>query len=869
MSQPGASRVEQDVLLNYAANMSKKQNKVDKRKKKKTFLFLENKKLGKKVQPSPIQSALIDMRKKKIKNLNGVINYFQDKNIDKSPEMYEFYNTVLTIKSDVRLMNVKDNITNKRLKYFFVTDVFKAFCFSNDWLYLYSILYQNNINKKNTKIEEEVVKTGNIRSTRVVSNAVSFTDTVRKGFYQDYKEDFFSINTDNPNIDKQKILSGTADNTVTTEFAIPNKPGEYIAYGTLVACVIGLKDETSQFEAFEKKTKSLSNAGKIDLKPKEYKGNISYRYVDSLMRPETFCPAFMVFPITKEALQVRYFFTLVLDYNKLFKFADTKDNKLKQVENIIYWDTLPEAMQFLQILSLTAENLEAKDKEEYGKLYEKYLENKPALDAWAEVQKAAAKYLEMFYRNFSTRINYDKCLKILSKIREYREALKELVEDSSYKDVVLFLKSLGNMAKMIRNQINGNEGNAIQETINKIITVLGSIAKNQNNGLIENLRKIGKDVYELGMQGKALFPFMLTPNGFLGNLFSNKANAQAVEQNLQVQIKKSEDNRRAIQNRNNIMAQVMDNLGTLQKQVITQSVIDHIKKNNINVKPEGIEVIGNEVWNKIANTDYLGLINKKISEVVLDKGIEGLTDVVVDADIIGKVTEKIMLEDKANQFKQQQQISKDDQKTLEMKLSKLNKEIDSNVSKAISNIKQESKSNVQIQIPNIQEEKKEVSSIDTQMTQVKEESKKDDIKEKMKVDEEEVEEEENLEISEDDNNREEYVVYDVNDMFNKVNRNDPRYADVGYYYADLIYLSSKYDNEVSNANELYSMSYDDLISKYPLTNAEADYVIYKYKDIQTPLDVINKGYVQTNLPLPYLSVVDRQEDVENVRKKYS
>lgn len=866
MSQPGASRVDQDPLLNYAANMSKKQDKIDKRKKKKTFLFLENKRLGKKVQPSLIQTALIDMRKKKIKNLNGVINYFQDKNIEKTAETYEFYNTILTIKNDVRLMNVKDNITNKRLKYFFVTDVFKAFCFSNDWLYLYSILYQNNTNKKNTKIEKEVVKTGNIRSARVVSNAVSFTDTVRKGFYQDYKEDFFSINTDNPNIDKQKILSGTADNTVTTEFAIPNKPGEYVAYGTLVACVIGLKDETTQFEAFEKNTKSLSNAGKIDLKPKEYKGNVSYRYVDSLMRPETFCPAFMIFPITKEALQVRYFFTLVLDYNKLFKFADTKDNNLKQVENVIYWDTLPEAMQFLQILSLTAENLEAKDKEEYGKLYEKYLENKPALDAWAEVQKAAAKYLEMFYRNFSTRINYDKCLKILSKIKEYREALKELVEDSSYKDVVLFLKSLGNMGKMIRNQIVGSEANATQETINRIMTVLGNIAKNKSNDLIENLRKIGKDVYELGMQGKALFPFMLTPNGFLGNLFSNKANARAVEQNLQVQIKKSEDNQKAIQNRNNIMAQVMDNLGALQKQVITQSIIDHARRNNLDVKPAGLEAIGIEVWNKIASTDYLNLINKRISEVVLDKGIDGLKDVVVDADIIGKVTEKIMLQDKANQYKQQQKISESDQKTLEIKLDKLNKEIDSNVSKAITSIKQGPVSNVQVQIQS--NEKEEIKSDDTTMTQQQQQQGfMGGIKEKeMKIEDEE---EENLEIFDDEDEREEYIVYDVIDMFNKVDRNNERYADVGYYYADLVYLSSKYANEVDNPNDLYGTSYDELLSKYPLTNAETDYLIYKYKNMQTPLEVINKGYNQGKLPVVYFNINDRQEEVEKIRKRYA
>lgn len=509
--------------------LKRQQNKKETRVKQLLFLIGKKRKSIKK--PSDIAKHSNELIKRNISDLNSIKTYFASQNMSASDNLARLYQLIVTSKILNGNIALSDTLTNKPLYFYYVVEGVEFRVFTNDALYIETFAYRQSalINGDTTSkalTKDLIDYCTEINQIHVVSLPFEVTGYINKGYYQDYSSDFAAIgmSTLKTEQEKQNILSLNVN-----KFTFKYKGIKYIASGNNNACVITKESEAGNVKTKYDAMKTFSVTTKPVLQEKTFEVFNKIRYIDVKLKPESFCPAFMILP---ENVNCTLLMKFAYDYNMLFQVLDklyVRFNKaeLMAPKNMMYWDTINECVDFLGIYGLTSKELTQEHKNLVMKFYNTYQDLKPVLMLWKQNQLDLQRILIDFYNSFTTKINFDKLNNVFIRLLEYIKNYEFLIEDESYNAVLNFLKSVNNFADYMYTQITNEKVITLVRKLESVLRRLCSMKDSDYENLLEPLREVGLSIYYLSAantsESRALpcFPILLAPGAFLGDVYDN------------------------------------------------------------------------------------------------------------------------------------------------------------------------------------------------------------------------------------------------------------------------------------------------------------------------------------------------------------
>lgn len=509
-----------DEFLNIDYDAARRQPKEKKEKPYRYLLYQMGKRRKKKNEPSEIQKITNDLIKKKINTAEGVRNYLVEKRIkvsDKQKRLYEYIASSKIINGNITL---SDTLTNRPIYIYHYMYNFNTRTFTNDSLYIATLVY------KQAGYESEMMKTiinkcVEVDYIQIVSNSFECDGNIAKGYYQDYSGNFAAIGLSIANAEIQNKILDLKEKIFTFNYLNSN----YIACGNGDSCIVVLASEKDKIRQYYNNMKIIHTTGKVELNEKTYDMHKKIKYIDSKLKPDSFCPAYMILPkAVKCSMMVKFKY----DYNKLLQTLDElyeQSNKESLVTpaNMVYWDDINEAFDFLGIYGLTSRKLTDQHKIAVTNFYDEYLKYKPVIMLWKENQLLSQRILIEFYNSFSSKIQFDKLNHLLEKTELYIKNRKTLELDETYNAIKDLFNRLNVASSFINNQFR-NEYLLIFQKIQKLVYTLVN-EWFEPGKLTNELFKLGMAIFDLTALGRSkdkvvYIPYLLSPGAFFGDVTS-------------------------------------------------------------------------------------------------------------------------------------------------------------------------------------------------------------------------------------------------------------------------------------------------------------------------------------------------------------
>lgn len=215
-----------------------------------------------------------------------------------------------------------DKIGNIKLSSYICLFNTEARCFSNDDFYI-QYLYvtlQDTINKEYEIFESDCLESAVARYVKVVSPSFDKFDKIKKGYYQDYNKDFFSMNLKDEDGELYEWVKNFFEKgDIENEYELGSMTVddiEYNIYGDIDSIIIAKRDINYEQMAEIYRNQVIVKTGrKVEIGEKEVKIDKKSRYLDFKMFPTEFCPAFL---ILDQPIYLNYMFCIDFDYNDLF-----------------------------------------------------------------------------------------------------------------------------------------------------------------------------------------------------------------------------------------------------------------------------------------------------------------------------------------------------------------------------------------------------------------------------------------------------------------------------------------------------------------------------------------------------------------------
>lgn len=626
-------------MLSYDINIDaeKRYGKEKKEKPYKALLYQIGKKRKRRYEISDIQKISNDLIKRKAKTIGDIQSYLNEKKwnaTDRQKNLYKFLCTTKVINGNITL---SDNLTNKPLYFYYYIRNFTTKTFTNDFLYI-ACLVSLKANKEVPVIKEIINNCVDVDYLQVVSNSFECTGDIKKGFYQDYTGQFAAIGLSTLD-EKQKediLKMGTKE-----EFIYKEKG--YYSQGDNNACVIVEKNQINNVVNFYNNMKTFSNLSSFNINEKTFELYKKLKFIDCRLKPDSFCPAFMILPNpVRCSMMIRFKY----DYNMLFKILDTlyvmeKKVKLVAPPNMIYWNTINEGMDFLAIYSLTSQSLTDEHKNTLHDFYTEYELLKPVINLWKENQIESQRILVEFYNSFTTRIMYDKMVSIHKKVNKFLENREILENDETYQSIIKFFKSISDFSMMINRQLN-NEYTVVFKNIQKFLKQFITSKIFNEDSLKDQLSKLGIAIFDLTEIGREnsrfpCIPVLLSPGGFFGDvtISGQKKNKDILKEYIEDYknkfIKRKQQSKTDLKKFKEFVDYIMneDNLKTnIKKSIeqINQKMKWGLTNENIN---DFVEAYLEYIQSDDGAKDY-EVIKKIMSEKYLEG--ENLNNIVLDLD---------------------------------------------------------------------------------------------------------------------------------------------------------------------------------------------------------------------------------------------
>ena len=394
------------------------------------------------------------------------------------------------------------------------------------------------------------------------------------------------------------------------------------------------------------------NEKKIELKEETFK------YVDCVVKPEIFCPAFLIMPSVEEySVTVK----MDIDYNKFFTFLleETKYGSTEVYDYLVYWDTLNYFFDFIAIFIVTAKDLNGGAKEKFQNWYNMYNELKPMIEIWKANQMKFQKICYNFYHAFSGKINYDKLTMLAEKLDEYTSIRNRLTLDASYNSIKKLFSVLTN-CQMIKNQFSDD---AVLLATNMKTAIENLIAGGED--IVKNLRIIGAAIYKscmssLDTENKIMFPFSVSPGIFLGDIWDDgNVDENVLEANIQSFQQRQAENAQREENQANELLQKMDQINDSFLPVIRARIEEREQSKGFQVSSEDQNDLENLLIGVMQRDNYRkNYLDKQILDAI--NANKEVTDILINnkyIQVIDTFIEKKRLEKEKRDLENQVNIN--------------------------------------------------------------------------------------------------------------------------------------------------------------------------------------------------------------------
>lgn len=500
-------------------------DRIEKAQKKRRSFLLVSKRLKRKKPESDINTLAKELTKKGVESLDGIRKYFSEKGVNIPSSTSRIYELIVKSKVVNNKLFINDTLANKPLHYYMVFRNLSSNMFSNDNLFLELLYHRLITDFKENKDQNtsKMLKCARLNKFHLSSVPFNIMASIDRGYYQDFSDKFAAVGLNFlPDKDQKELLSFNANTFEFTQDEVT-----YIGCGNTKACVVTEKKRMKEASKDFEKVKILKSGSRVGLDVKPVKSDGRVKFMDCDLKPDKFCPAFLHLDVdvTFNLLAV-----LDFDYNELFSYLETArfksnvndDNNdyIDFPDNILYWDTFSECMDFIAVFALTSSKISEAHKTGLLKAYDAYVMLKPVLVLWRKNQLFYQRILLEFYNSFNTMINYDKLVELHKKIQEYIADRDILILDETYNEVKAFFDAMKITCGMINRQLDESVlklADAIKSTITELMS--GNFV---TNTMIQKIRTIGLSIYELswmsGNKDSPAFPFAVSPGGFLGTV---------------------------------------------------------------------------------------------------------------------------------------------------------------------------------------------------------------------------------------------------------------------------------------------------------------------------------------------------------------
>jgi hypothetical protein len=605
--------------------LSEKKSNVKKDQKDKYESLVSSYNRSTKKNMSLAQRTFNELAKKGYRTMNEINSFFAGKNVKVGGLSKKMYETLLQTKVE-NTGNVKltDTMANTPLYEYMFIENFDTKTITNDILWL-ELLRKRAIDLE-MKDEDDYVKkiflNGKIDKVTVVSKpmVVNQEDSILKGYYQDFGEDYALIGCELLSEENRKLLF---EGKYGSSYDFICNGDKYSCYGSADSCIIfnTKKIKLVDMEAKYKNLKKFGIVGKFDFTLKKIEfGHVCMRYVDCTLNPESFCPAFQIMP---EVFTYGFLIKVAIDYNELFAVMDSylsDKGEIFSTGDLFYWDTIIPFFDFLFVYILTSPvlSLEAnkKIKEQLISMYTTYSDYKKIILLWKHNQLLLQRICYEFYRSFSTKINIDKVKSLDDKITKYIKLKRSLIGDDTYPTIKDFFTN-NPFCSMISAQFKDNCDNIpylIQQAI-------GDLNENKSDTLIKQFRDIGYLIYSMGFnvdnEDYTCFPFCVSMPAFLGDV-SNGIDEMPVIKNL---IRLYDSSKAAAEEQErlvNLAETASSDSGTKRMLLVLNYIDTKNKTEKLNLSQEDIQSIADEVLN-YAEENVINDLNAKIIRLTMSK----------------------------------------------------------------------------------------------------------------------------------------------------------------------------------------------------------------------------------------------------------
>lgn len=584
-------------------------------------LFIAKRKRRSKNPPSEAQKWADEITRKGLKTLEDIRSYFAQNLVSMTDANYGFYKMIAESKVINNKLHLTDSLANTPLVNYFFIDRVSVKVITNDWLYLASCFKYRLSQLQGNADYKEFVKNSTILNVTYVSKSFNADWTYTKGYYQDFKDDFSAIGTETLSNENRTTLIGGRNPVNTFDFSYAGSI--YKTRDLNGSCIISKNNATNQ-----EITDNLNNIKiitvdkKVSLNPKSIKINDKVKYIDTKVKPEKFCPAYLLMP---DPVECAMLVKISYDYNDFFEKLKTKynNNRFYLPVDFIIWENIPQCFDVLAVLSVTTD-ISNDLKNRLNGIYGNYIKYKVAIDLWKKNQLDFSRILTEFYHSFQDKINIDKLNRINEKVVTYIENRGQLTRDSSYEFVKNFFEDLGDGAKSIRRQFDPKVfaiADAIRDVTNKIAAGVEDL------NLAAEIRKVALAIYDVSLMtgtsnSLSCFNFIVSPGAFLSDLskgYDNVDNEDPLSdlvnnlnrRNQEVQIN---NNQRVDQ-----IAEIMNQMPEQKEIVISGSVQEYTNRNGIRLEAEEIDNVIAGIRTAIANNQVRArelerrIINAKVS----------------------------------------------------------------------------------------------------------------------------------------------------------------------------------------------------------------------------------------------------------------
>lgn len=478
-------------------------------------------------QASSVQRLLNELSKKRLKDAGEISGYLAGKGIKMYDIPKEMYIALASAKvSNTGNVVLNDTIANKPLFFRRYINGYATRTVTNDFLWFQLIFFRElSLLDPREEFQKMIVKL--MRTGKVVDAVISSPpficekeEDMSKGYYQDFNTDFASIGMQI--LDEKRIKEIVSNELNKYEFKFEGK--EYTAIGTNSSCAIYLKDQKDVYDKI-KNTKIFSAFGKFELGPKDIPiKSKAVRYLDFHIKPDSFCPAFL---ILHKNVNVNLLLKMSLDYNNVFNVMDEIYKLTGQIfyePEFCYWDTMSQYFEFLFIYCLTSPAIDGEEKRKLKEWIVKYIDLKPSLMIWKQLQLTLEKICIDYYNSFMNRVGYDRLKNLSKKIDKYISDRNRMVNEGNLEEIKQFLEDCPAINFRIRNQFKDNGffiADYIKQALDKLIT-------NKYENIVKELKDVAIAIYEYSYNPKAnndteLFPILLSEGAFLGSLYDDRS----------------------------------------------------------------------------------------------------------------------------------------------------------------------------------------------------------------------------------------------------------------------------------------------------------------------------------------------------------